>query len=53
MSKTVERMDILWDEMWTLKDKIDMETEFQKAAESNDEMRELWSEYQTLKNEGK
>lgn len=48
-----KRIDVLWDEMWNLKDKIELELEFQKAAESNDEMRELWSEYQTLKNEEK
>ena len=53
MPKTVERIDILWDEMWTLKDKIDMEAEFQKFAESNEDMRELWSEYELLKNESK
>ena len=47
------RIDALWSKMWILKDKIQLEAEFQKVAESNDEMRELWSEYKTLKNKEK
>ena len=45
------RADVLWSKMWILKDKIELETAFQKVAETNDEMRELWSEYKMLQNE--
>ena len=44
-----KKIDDLWDKMWNLKDRLDLESQFSKLAESNPEMQELWSEYSMLK----
>ena len=42
------RASNLWSEMYELKSVLAMENEFQKIAEENHRMRELWSEYSML-----
>ena len=44
-----KKIDDLWDKMWDLKDRLDLESQFSKLAETNPEMQELWSEYSMLK----
>ena len=49
ITETQKKIDALWEKMWNLKDTLELESEFAKLAESNFEMRELWSEYSMRK----
>ena len=40
-----KKIDDLWDKMWDLKDRLELESQFSKLAETNPKMQELWSEY--------
>lgn len=49
ITETQKKIDALWEKMWNLKGTLELESEFAKLAESNFEMRELWSEYSMCK----
>ena len=44
----INKIDLLWNDMQRIRHKHESEAAFQRIAQCNEEMRELWSEYVLL-----